>query len=81
MSEQKYTQYTMLFYSFLILQAYKTLKGHEFWSLLLSKMLFHVWNNHGDHGNSIFLYIIHYFSIIRVVIVSKYVFISIFNHA
>ena len=40
--EQKYTQYTILFYAFLILQAYKNLKGHEFWSFLPSKMLFHV---------------------------------------
>ena len=43
MIEQKYTQYTMLFYEFLILHAYKTFKGHEFWSLLPSKMLFRVW--------------------------------------
>ena len=35
----------MLFYAFLILQACKTLKGHAFWTLLPSKMLFHVWIN------------------------------------
>ena len=45
MFEQKYTQYTMPFYAFLILRAYKTLKGHAFWSILPSKMLFHVWIN------------------------------------
>ena len=30
MFEQKYTQYKMLFYAFLILQAYKPLKGMNF---------------------------------------------------
>ena len=43
--EHKYTQYTMLCYAFFILQAYKSLKGHAFWSLLPSKMLFRVWSN------------------------------------
>ena len=38
--EQNYTQYTILFYAFLILQAYKTLKGHEFLSFLPSKFFF-----------------------------------------
>ena len=37
MFEHKYTQYTMPFYAFLILQAYKTLKGQAFWSLLRLK--------------------------------------------
>ena len=45
MFEQNYTQYTMLFYALLILQAYKIIKGHAFWSLLPSKMLFRVWSN------------------------------------
>ena len=37
--------YTVLFYAFLIVLAYKALKWHDDLSLLPSKMLFDVWIN------------------------------------